>query len=311
MRVNGWQRIGIIASIIWALGAGIYTHNADVERAQGFAKYAYKVCSDGKSLKHDSDLSSCERERQANLATWMVGDAGNVAFAALVPIPLGWIAAYILVYVGRAQVVGFRAVIPWATLPWYKKAFVTVAALAGLIAILFGVTAILNLYVDTQVPVGLIAHNIVTKGSEDLVIAEGTWTRSGLTEESSLAYPLQTSHIVCSRPEHTCTEARASVSGNLLMADLVEYEIESWSDAAIVFTNDSPCAVEVFTIDLNTEAVTGAGHPVNEDSPLCRMSPQQEKHWNYRLADGFKVYWELRQKARPLPLRLIQTLFGN
>jgi hypothetical protein len=47
MQLTRLQRLGIILSIIWALGAGIHTRNADVERADNFAKFAYKVCSDG------------------------------------------------------------------------------------------------------------------------------------------------------------------------------------------------------------------------------------------------------------------------
>ncbi len=50
------QRLGIVASIIWAVSAGIYTHNADIERAESFAKFAYKVCADTKSLARDAAI---------------------------------------------------------------------------------------------------------------------------------------------------------------------------------------------------------------------------------------------------------------
>jgi hypothetical protein len=68
------------------LGAAIHQRNTDVERAEDFAKWAYRVCSDAKSLAHDSDLASCEQEREKNLAIWLKGNWGNVAFMALVPI---------------------------------------------------------------------------------------------------------------------------------------------------------------------------------------------------------------------------------
>ncbi len=32
MRLNGWQRIGIVASVIWAIGAPIYKDN-EAQRA--------------------------------------------------------------------------------------------------------------------------------------------------------------------------------------------------------------------------------------------------------------------------------------
>jgi hypothetical protein len=95
------------------------------------------------------------------------------------------------------------------------------------------------------------------------------------------------------------------------MSDLVEYSVESWTAAAIVLRLDFPCATEMFTIDFNTDAVSGAGHTINIDSAFCKMYPVREESWKDQLSDGFKVYWEQRQKARPLPLRLILALFGN
>lgn len=311
MRLTGLQRLGIVLSLLWALGAGIHTRNADVERADNFAKFAYKVCSDSKSLAHDSDLSSCAQEREKNLETWMKGSDANVAIAALTPIPFGWLAAFILLYVGRAQVFGFRAVVPWAALSRPKKAFVVFCALASLAVVLFGLTVVLNLYVDAQVPVGLSPFTTVVKTGDNWVTAEGTWTRSGSTEGSSMENPLQTSRIECNKEQRRCTEARASVSGNVLIPELVEYEVESWSAAAIVLRLDDLCTTEVFTIDLNTKSVSGAGHRIKKDDAYCKLYGGSEESWRYQLSNGFNVYWEQRKKARPLPLRLIQTLFGN
>ena len=150
MRLTGSQRLGIVLSIVWALGAGIHTHNTDVDNADGFAKFAYKVCSDAKSLNHDSDLSSCNEERTKNLAIWMEGSNANVALAALAPIPLGWLAAFILLYVSRAQVAGFRAAIPWATLSWPKKGVVAFCALASLAVALFGITMVFSTFTSIR-----------------------------------------------------------------------------------------------------------------------------------------------------------------
>jgi hypothetical protein len=311
MRLTGWQRLGIALSVIWALGAGIRTHNTDVAAADNFDKFAYKVCSDGKLVAHDSDLSSCSQEREENLVTWMKNSNANVAIAALAPIPFGWLAGFILLYVGRAQVVGFRAVVPWATLTSPKKVFVVFCVLASFAAALDGLTVVMNLYVDTQVPLGLGVKAMVIRTGDNLVTVEGTWTRSGPTEGSSMGYPLQTSRIECNKEERRCTEARASVGGTVLMSDLVEYDVESWTASSIVLRLDAPCATSVFTIDLNTNAVSGAGHATNNDTALCKMYPDKEESWNYQLSDGFKIYWAQRQKSRPLPLRLIQTLFGN
>lgn len=43
MQLNGWQRWGILLSILWALGAGLHQRNADVEHAESFTGFAYNV----------------------------------------------------------------------------------------------------------------------------------------------------------------------------------------------------------------------------------------------------------------------------
>jgi hypothetical protein len=303
----------VALSIIWAVGVGIYTHNADVKRAERFAKFAYKICTDGKKLKHDPDLSSCDTERTKHLAEWMAGSDGNVASAALIPIPFAWLAAFILLYTVRAQLIGFRAVVPWATLTPLKKLFVAFCTLFTAAAVLVGVVAVMNLYIDTKVPVGLSTFVDVVKTGDNLVTVTGTWTRTDLTDDT-IMNPLQTSRIECNKEENRCTEALASVSGTdtyVLMADVVNYDIQSWTQDAIVLHREYPCSLEVFTIDLNTNAVSGAGHRINDDWTLCKMDNNGKPEWAFQLSNGFNIYWELRKKARPLMLRVIQSVFGN
>lgn len=311
MRLSGWQRWGILLSILWALGAGIHQRNEDVEAADGYANFARRVCAEGKALKGVTDLASCDQAMADNRASWLTNSWGNVAAMALVPIPVGWLLAFVLLHTGRAQVAGFRAVVPWKALSGSKKAFVASTGAAAVAALLFGSMVVMNLYVDSVVPVSLGLKAIVTKIGDDYVQASGTWTRSGAGPGSAIGDPLQTSKIVCNRVERRCVESRASVGGNLLMADLIEYEIERWDSGVIVFKSESECAVERFTIDLASESVNGAGRAANSDGPLCKFRPGKEERWTYRLSDGFPVYWELRSKARPMPLRLLQALFGH
>ena len=151
------------------------------------------------------------------------GERRDVAIAALVPDSVRLACRFwSLLYVCRAQVIGFRAVVPWATLGWPKKAFVAFCALASLAVILFGITVVMNLYVDTQVPVALSPFLDVIKTGGDWVDVGGTWTRSGSTEGSSIVHILcRPSKIACNRIERRCTEARAFVAGNVLMSELV------------------------------------------------------------------------------------------
>ena len=108
MRLNGWQRIGIVVSVVWAVGAAIYQRNADIERAERFVNWAYQVCTEAKSLKHESDFGDCSRELTKNWAIWLEGSWGNVALASLIPIPLGWLLVYVIIRIYRWVKTGFK-----------------------------------------------------------------------------------------------------------------------------------------------------------------------------------------------------------
>ncbi len=95
------------------------------------------------------------------------------------------------------------------------------------------------------------------------------------------------------------------------MAEVVDYDIQSWTPAAIVLRRDFLCGTELFTIDLNTKVVSGAGHRTHENERGCKINQNDKTNWSYQLSNGFKIYWGLRQKARPMMLRGIQSIFGN
>lgn len=185
---------------------------------------------------------------------------------------------------------------------------------AGL-AVIVIVTALVtlfvsNLYVDTQVPVTLGYRAMVTEVGNDVVLATGTWTREGAGKNAKLDFPLQTSRIICYRKRGLCLEARAEIlAGKLLTAELVEHEITSWNDAAIVYRDESPCAFEVYTIDRKTESVNGVGQSRQSSLDSCKWVGKTD--WRLHLADGFQVWWKYRSTVQPLPLRLWHALLGG
>jgi hypothetical protein len=64
-------------------------------------------------------------------------------------------------------------------------------------------------------------------------------------------------------------------------------------------------------MDTNTESLSGLGRATNDENTWCKSHPSTERECTYRMEDGFKVYWALRQKERPAPLRVIQSFSGN
>jgi hypothetical protein len=44
MKLNGWKRIGIIASVVWILGAGIRTYISEINSASEFIVSTHVAC---------------------------------------------------------------------------------------------------------------------------------------------------------------------------------------------------------------------------------------------------------------------------
>jgi len=311
-KLNRYQIVGLVLSVIWVIGAALYAHNDDVSRANNFASFADKVCQDSVKLR-TSTPEKCGQEHAANIATWMKGDTANVFFLAFAPLPLLWLTGFCLFYFVKAQAIGCRAVIPWISLSWQKRAFVVLCFVFVAGSAAFGLLVLMNDYVDSEVPVSPSLKSFAkVPANGGMVEVAGTWTRTDLTDDT-IADPIQTSRILCIKSENRCTESKAYISGNSLFADNVDYSIDSWTDSAIVLRNDFPCAIEIYTLDLNTEVVSGVGYKTNQNTQLCSTSFNREgpDRWKLSLEDGFKVYWAERQKKRPWLLRVMQTFLGN
>jgi hypothetical protein len=319
MKKNNWLILGVALSVLWAVAAGLHQHDADVAAAKTFANFAYKACIGSPENSGPAGARTCDQARQDNLATWMKNSGANVAVAALAPIPVGWLAGYILLTLWRIQVIGFRGVFPWSSLTRARKLAVFGCGAAVAAASFMLALTMLNLYADARVPVGLSSSMTVFSVGDDTVYAQGTWTRHGDSPGSEMGYPLQTSTIICNRPARRCREARATVAeaetdggaSTLLSPELFEFEVSSWDNGVITYRDEGLCTSESYTIDTNTESVTGLGRAINEENQWCKSHPATEREWTYRMEDGFKVYWPLRQARRPALLKIIQSFFGN
>jgi hypothetical protein len=105
MRLNGWQRIGLVASVIWAIGAPIYLDNAADRNADETFYLVYDSCRDVPSNDPNQCFQRASRAHD-NVPRYTFNSA-NGALTALVPIGLGWLVAYALVYLVRWIGAGF------------------------------------------------------------------------------------------------------------------------------------------------------------------------------------------------------------
>ena len=111
MKLNGWQRIGIVASVVWAIGAGLYSLNASHDReAEKAADHVARSCIEAyrNARGVNPPPGQCDVSADQYTVSLQSGEFVDAAIAALVPVSLGWALGYAIVWIRR----GFRPVPP-------------------------------------------------------------------------------------------------------------------------------------------------------------------------------------------------------
>jgi hypothetical protein len=107
MKLNGWKRIGIIASIAWVLGAGIYTLTVD---SDANALAASKIALSCEDANNGADPEGkCSARADEYLAETISADRLEAAIVAFVPVPLGWGFVYLALFLVRWVRRGFAS----------------------------------------------------------------------------------------------------------------------------------------------------------------------------------------------------------
>jgi hypothetical protein len=107
MQLNGWKRIGIVMSVFWILGAGIYQRNYDLKEASSLENLTYSLCADHQKANKNFD-NDCMKVSHEDFDSSIKYSWVNVAVTALVPIPLFWLIIYGLIKIYRWIRLGFK-----------------------------------------------------------------------------------------------------------------------------------------------------------------------------------------------------------
>jgi hypothetical protein len=107
-RLNGWQRIGIVASIAWVIGAWVYMNNQQ-DRASSSAQLCLSIERERENrVNAEAEVARCWSNFHRDLPMALAEKRKEAVVSALGPVALGWMFAYFLIAVVRWVLNGFR-----------------------------------------------------------------------------------------------------------------------------------------------------------------------------------------------------------
>ena len=102
VKVNGWKRIGIIASVVWILGAWIHTFNSVTDSASEAMASIQVRCDSNLAGKTggawDEGFNECNKQANESLAKANKDARLWATLVAFVPVPLGWGFTYLILF---------------------------------------------------------------------------------------------------------------------------------------------------------------------------------------------------------------------
>jgi hypothetical protein len=108
-RLNGWQRIGVVLSVVWALCGAYWGEEFGLHQGD-WTGPVYGSCMDSAQKKtwdehynrpnweqYEKDIAACEQSRERDWKASVQYHRYYAEICALVPVPLGWGVVYGLI----------------------------------------------------------------------------------------------------------------------------------------------------------------------------------------------------------------------
>jgi hypothetical protein len=102
-KLNGWQRIGVVLSVLWMVGASLYVQTDRTDRAYKFANSMMSLCLDMVS----PSPKDCTSDYSHNVKIALNPFWPDAVILAIVPIPITWLLVYIIIGIVRWVRAGF------------------------------------------------------------------------------------------------------------------------------------------------------------------------------------------------------------
>ena len=112
MRLNGWQRIGIVASVVWVIGGGFWGNTVGLSQGD-YVKLTLEQCLAARSIQpdgtipRDADWGPCYAKFEKDWPEAVKDHWYYAAAFAFIPIPLAWLVVWGMVSLARWIRAGF------------------------------------------------------------------------------------------------------------------------------------------------------------------------------------------------------------
>jgi len=109
MKLNGWHRVGIVASAAWLLAAGLIgsariEHHADIA-----ASGAVRACVDAAPQISDVEFAKCGQDYRGTYQAYAPAPLTYATGFAFLLLPFFWLAAYLTIWITKWVRRGFRS----------------------------------------------------------------------------------------------------------------------------------------------------------------------------------------------------------
>ena len=109
MQLRRWHRIGVVLSVLWAVGAAYFERTEQIERRSKFVQASYSLCIERNVTRPEgTPRENCAAESLSNTESLSRPDWANIAFSAFAPILLAWLLVLISIRVYRWIMAGPR-----------------------------------------------------------------------------------------------------------------------------------------------------------------------------------------------------------
>jgi hypothetical protein len=113
VRLNGWQRIGVVASFCWFIGGGLWINGFVIDDLTAPVTAEFRRCLESRSIQPDgnipvnSDWGPCFEKFGSDYTSAVANHWYYAATFTLIPIPTVWLIIYGLVALARRIKAGF------------------------------------------------------------------------------------------------------------------------------------------------------------------------------------------------------------